>query len=78
MQTLAGVEHSSEVTGKTRLNGSLTTVERVKVCELVDGGAKPAAILSSLTAAELRRCKESNIPAVKRPTGGLAGTHRIQ
>ena len=77
VQTLAGVQHSSELTGKTRLNGSLTTDAREKLRELVDGGAKPAAILSSLTAAELRRCEEAKIPVVKRPTGGLAGAHRI-
>ena len=75
VQVVAGVEHSNELTGKTRLNGSLTTHEREKVRELVDGGAKPAAILSSLTAAELKRCEGAKIPLVKRPTGGLAGAY---
>ena len=73
VQTLAGVEHGSEFTDKKRLNSSLTIGEQDKVRELVDGGAKPAAILSSLTSAELKRCREANIPLVKRPTGGLAG-----
>ena len=57
----------------SRANGAMTVAQMENVTELVDSGAKPSAILSTLTKKEIRRCKGLGIKAKKRPEGGLQG-----
>ena len=78
VQTLAGVQHASEVAQKGRKNSALTTSQRDTVRTLVDVGTKPAAILSALTSAELERCKAANEKPLKRSTGGLTGAYAAE
>ena len=69
----ANQQHTKDVRVFARKNATFTEDQQEAVVDLVDSGARPAAILSSLTSKELHRCANDNQTPLKRATGGLAG-----
>jgi hypothetical protein len=73
VQVLADVEHSPEKTLMKRSNSCMTCAQAEELKQMVNAGAKPAAIQSSLTVRELEKCKKGKGKVAKRANGGLAG-----
>ena len=73
VQADANQQHTKDIRVAARKNSTFTREQQEAVVDLIDSGARPAAILSSLTAKELQRCSNANKTPMKRATGGLAG-----
>ena len=69
----SGVEHTPTLAKKTRKNACATPKQLQGMRLLINGGAKPASIMATLTVDELDRCKELGEVAPKRVQGGLEG-----
>jgi|EP00966_Prymnesium_polylepis_P155958 hypothetical protein len=68
-------EHAEEKKEKQRVNSTLTYVEDEKLHDGVNQGAKPAAVLVSMTTAKAKEIKgmRGQLFQHKRPQGGLEG-----
>lgn len=74
VQVILGEDHTIEINEKRRKNGVLSDSDLDMVKLLVDGGTKPAAILTTLTGKKLDEQKEGGGPKLeKRKEGGLKG-----
>ena len=78
VQTLAGVDHTTEKILKgRRSNSAMTDTQYEELRMAVDMGGKPAAVVASWTKSELDRCKVAGTTAEKRPIGGLTGVFKL-
>ena len=73
VKVTSGVEHTPILAKTRRSNACATSQQWHDVKLLINAGAKPASIVSTLTSVELKRCKELGEDAPKRPQGGLEG-----
>lgn len=70
---VSGDDHSGIPLDKCRLSSSMASGQVDLVRTLVNTGARPAAIVTSLTLKEQEKCKEAGIQPEKRCDGGLVG-----
>ena len=73
VQTTSDGAHSATKNLKGRSNAPATKAQRSLMISMVNGGSRPANIMSSLTSQELERCKKAGKKAAKRINGGLTG-----
>ena len=70
---VSGDDHSDIPVDRCRLSSSMSSGQLDTVRTLVNTGARPAAIVTSLTLTEQEKCKEAGIQPDKRPDRGLVG-----